>query len=299
MTDPASLPAWATHALGAAARGERVFPLLDKHIIPVKWGREATTDTATIRRWAREFPRATGYGIALRQDQYVFDADTAEAVAWCRTKMPRTYEVLTGRRGEAGGCHFYFHVPNGRRLRMLNTGLGALWGVPGLDGKTLGGYVVGPGSLHKSGTRYTVADDRRPAALPGPVIKKIGDRPDLAAAGDSDAGLSDAEVERFTANAQWGAALRREATGEAAQIKRQLVRYLRASDERWSDAFLDAGVRLGIYVASGALSYREAVDFLTEVYEAEDDWGTPGSNIPRSIRRGVAFGARQEESSWL
>lgn len=292
------LPPWAQHALRAIERGERVFPLLDKHVIPVKWGRDASADPAQVRAWAQEFPRATGYGIALRKDQYVFDADTAAAEVWCAAKMPATFRVSTGRI-DSGGVHFYFHVPNGRRLRMLNTGLGKLWGVAGLDGKTMGGYVVGPGSLHKSGRSYILIDDRRPAALPGPVLKKIGDRPEHGAQGDAEDGLSEAEQARYAANDLWGKALRKEALGDAAQVRRNLTRFLRVSDERWSDAFLEAGIRIGLYVPSGAISYTEAVAFLDAVFAEHDSWGVPKSNVPRSIRRGIAFGARQEEASWI
>lgn len=284
---------WWKYALEAAERGAAVFPLLTKHTIPVKWGREATSDPAKIERWAKAFPGATGYGIALRTDVYVFDADTAEAVDWCRANMPPTYEVATGRR--SGGVHFYYHVPDGRRLRMLNTRLGELFSVPGLDGKTAGGYVVGPGSLHNSGARYTRLGGEL-ANMPRPVADKIGDRPAINT--EESGGLMPAEIKAFEANATWGAALRGEAIGDAYAIRRNLVAYLRATDDRWSDAFLEASIRLGVHVPSGAISYTEAVAFMEKIFEDEDTWGTEG-NVRRSIRRGVAHGARTEKASWL
>lgn len=293
---------WAQHALEALERGERVFPLLDKHVIPVKWGTEATTRAEVVERWAAQFPRATGYGIALRADQYVFDADTPAAVEWCRSNMPPTYEVGTGRAG--GGVHFYFHVPNGRRLRMLNTRLGVLVGVDGLDGKTMGGYVVGPGSVHKSGARYTVLTDHRPAgphrpaALPSKMVKRIGDRPEPRFAGGSDEAPTAGELAEWEANAAWGRALRAEAVDDARHTARNLRRFCELSDERWADAFLEAGLRLGMHVPSGALTWQEAVDFLDGLFQEVDAWGVPG-NVERSIRRGVTFGARQEQSAWL
>lgn len=288
------LPEWATHALDAARDGAAVFPLMTKHVIPVKWGREATSDADKIVAWAAAFPRATGYGIALRQDQYVFDADTAEAVDWCRANMPPTYEVSTGR--DVGGVHFYYHVPDGSRLRMLNTKLGELLGVRGLDGKTIGGYVVGPGSLHSSGRRYVAHSDAAPAPMPRPMADRIGDRP--ATAGGKEDGLSPTEIAEYAANAVWGGGLRTEAITDALAIKRNLVAYLRISDERWADAFLEASVRMGIHVPSGAISYDEAIAFMDKIFEDEDQWGVPG-NVPRSIRRGVAFGAREERAKWL
>lgn len=296
MKQPLPNPDWAQHALAAAARGAAVFPLLSKHVIPVKWGREATQDPDKIRCWADAFPGATGYGIALRQDVYVFDADSSEAVDWCRERMPRTYEVSTGRLD--GGVHFYFRVPDGRRLRMLNTRLGEMFGVPRLDGKTAGGYVVGPGSVHSTGRRYEVLDNGFGVAhLPRPVADRIGDRPPNAQMLAEDS-LTPAERTEYEANAVWGSALRAEAIGEAYAIKRNLVAYLRVSDERWADAFLEASIRLGVHVPTGALSYDEAVAFMDKIFQDEDHWGIEG-NVPRSIRRGIAFGARDERKSWL
>lgn len=296
MPDP--LPRWAAAALEAVADGNYVFPLMAKHVIPVRWGAEATRAPSKVERWAEQFPTATGYGIALRADQYVFDADNHEAVAWCRERLPETREVITGRTG--GGVHFYFHVPHGRRLRMLNTRLAAAVGAPpGLDGKTKGGYVVGPGSVHASGLSYAVVmgGPARPAALPGRIMKRIGDRPELT--GEiHDAGLSPDEVAHYAANAPWGAALRREAIGEMSTIRHKLTHYLRTSDDMWADMFLSSANRLGLYVASGALDYDEAVGFFDRIFAAEDSWGVPG-NVPRSIRRGVAHGARTEAASWL
>ncbi len=287
---------WANAARSAALAGERVFPLLDKHLIPVKWGREASSDEASIQRWERQFPDATGYGIALRADQYVFDADTPEAVAWCRAKLPATYEVSTGR--TTGGVHFYFHVPGGRRLRMLNTRLGQMFNVSGLDGKTMGGYVVGPGSVHKSGLVYR-SNGAPVAALPGAVIKKIGDRPATPPSGGSDEALTRAELAESEANAVWGRpTLRTEAVGDARHTLRNLRRFCELSDERWADAFLEAGLRLGMYVPSGAVSWAEAVDLLDGLFADVDSWGVPG-NVERSIRRGVTFGARKERAAWL
>lgn len=287
---------WAEHARAAAARGERVFPLLgDKHLIPVKWGREATDRRDTIARWEHRWPDATGYGIALRIDQYVFDADTAEAVAWCFDNMPPTYSVATGR---LVGMHFYYHVPGGRRLRMLNTRLGPLLGVDGLDGKTMGGYVVGPGSIHKSGARYQVHEDRRPAALPSRLMKKIGDRPEPAAGGGSDVEPTRAELAEWGDNAVWGRELRAEAVSDTRHTLRNLRRFCQLSDERWADAFLEAGLRIGSYVPCGAISWGEAVDVLEGLFAEVDTWGVPG-NVERSIRRGVLFGARKEQAAWL
>lgn len=298
-----SLPAWAEHAAHAASLGHYVFPLLDKHVIPVRWGREATRSPEKIAVWARRFPEATGYGIALRQDQYVFDADTPAAVEWVRAHLPRTLEVGTGRAG--GGVHFYFHVPHGRRLRMLNTKLGDALGagVRGLDGKTKGGYVVGPGSIHKSGTEYRVlnaGEVRRPAALPGRIMKKIGDRPEYDVDTASDAGLTPDEARRFAANGAWGKPMfEAEGYTVSRQVCRNLIRFLRASDEGWADAFLAAGNQLGIYVANGVVEYEHCVGLLEGIFEQYDEWRVPGSNVPRSIRRGIAHGARREESSWL
>jgi hypothetical protein len=62
-------------------------------------------------------------------------------------KFPDTVESITG----GGGRHIFFTYPGGKH-RIRNAT--ALAGMPGLDVRGDGGYVVAPPSLHISGGRY-------------------------------------------------------------------------------------------------------------------------------------------------
>lgn len=68
-------------------------------------------------------------------------------------KIPSTFTVQTG----SGGSHFYFSRYAGPKLKSVSNALGDEY--PGLDWKSEGGYVVGPGSLHVSGGRYEIVND--------------------------------------------------------------------------------------------------------------------------------------------
>ncbi|WSY71143.1 bifunctional DNA primase/polymerase [Streptomyces sp. NBC_00885] len=139
-----------------AAAGIFTFPLKDKNTPLVKWGSEATTDPATISRWARRWPDAW-LGIAAKPSGLlVVDLDT---------KHPpingiETWAQLTLAAGDpeaAPACYF-------DRTTLIRTTSGALhlWfadteGIPGrndmlpgVDVKgaegTYGGFVVAPPS---------------------------------------------------------------------------------------------------------------------------------------------------------
>lgn len=110
-----------------------------------------------------------GFGIATgsRSGIWVLDIDpknngfeTVSALEQVNTPLPKTVSVKTG----SGGLHFYFRFP-GPDYRNTAGALG-----PGLDTRGDGGYVVGPGSLHKSGKRYNWQN--------GPVDHQVLDAPE-------------------------------------------------------------------------------------------------------------------------
>jgi hypothetical protein len=236
-------------------------------------------------------------GIALDQALYVFDADGPEAVAWCEAQLPPTFTVNTSR-----GRHYYLQVEHGVRLRLLGTGLGKLFNVPKLDGKTKGGYVVGPGSTHKSGFVYAIHTDLKVARMPARLARKIGVRPDGATDVAVHGGATDLTPEEraeFAANASWGLSMLDEADSDAERTLRQLDKYCALSDEGWGDAFRDAGVQLGIHIPSGAIDFDEAVEVLEGAFRRLDTWGCEDGHVLRSIRRGLVYGARTERATWL
>lgn len=68
-------------------------------------------------------------------------------------KLPDTFTVKTG----GDGLHYYFSRFAGEKLKSVSNALGTEY--PGIDLKSDGGYVVGPGSLHLSGNRYEIIND--------------------------------------------------------------------------------------------------------------------------------------------
>ncbi|MBX3436250.1 MAG: bifunctional DNA primase/polymerase [Planctomycetaceae bacterium] len=136
-------------------KGYWLFPLDGKK--PAREGWQTTTYT---------FPQIGGFmkrgfnvGIALGPDDLVLDADPRNGgdesfQHLCDDLGIDLFDaptVLSGR-GD-GGCHRYFKRPAAMKLR------GKLSDYPGVDVKTLGGFVVGPGSIHPdTGGVYQVDD---------------------------------------------------------------------------------------------------------------------------------------------
>ncbi len=109
---------------------------------------------------------STGYGVLCR-GLLVVDVDARNDGIASLDKLPVDVDCagLTVATGSGGGSrHFYFTAPPDVALVQH------LKDYPGLDFKTTG-FVVGPGSLHASGNRYTIIEgniddiDEAPAAL--------------------------------------------------------------------------------------------------------------------------------------
>jgi hypothetical protein len=123
---------------------------------------DATTDPTIITDWWRRWPEAnlavaTGPVAGL----VVLDVDAGagdESIARLEAvhgELPPTWAVETG----GGGLHLWYHhtgTPVPSRVGKLG---------PGLDVRGVGGYVVVPPSLHRSGTRYQWGAAWHPAKL--------------------------------------------------------------------------------------------------------------------------------------
>ena len=148
-------------ALELAARGLYIFVVDGK--IPYKgfaWPELATTDATIIRNWFDQWPKSN-YAIACGPSKLlVLDVDGNKG----RESLQKLQErmklgkptVVTG----TGGLHYYFRCsdPNTRNsVGLLDAGL---------DIRTNGGYVVGPGSIHPdTGKEYTWFGGSRPQSL--------------------------------------------------------------------------------------------------------------------------------------
>lgn len=124
-----------------------------------------------------------GYGIKTGaapkgSGVFVVDCDDEAAVEWFLAQPgitdARTYTVGTPR-----GAHFYFTPPAGVAVR---NSVGAL--APGVDIRGEGGFVVGPGSPHRSGGTYELLDDADPAPTPAWLVEWLRSRPAAPAAQD-------------------------------------------------------------------------------------------------------------------
>jgi hypothetical protein len=139
----------------------------------------ATTDEAVVRSWFSRNPHlnygvATGKEIIEEKMLVVIDVDSYKAgadeklaaVVAEHGPLPETAEVITG----GGGRHLYFYAP-------MNVQLKSKLGHEGIDLKSNGGYVIGPGSRHRSGDYYIWEGSSDPAEgqaiadLPDWVIK--------------------------------------------------------------------------------------------------------------------------------
>lgn len=281
-----------TAALAAIERGHTVFPIRDKQPLTKFVNGDPLHSLAATegdaRRMDKRFPGATGAGIKLPPTVGVFDCDTREAAAWCKRNLPETYVVRTGR--STGGAHFYVSVPT--RLRHNPR-----MPVPGLEWKTLGGYVVAPGSVHHSGSTYEVEHDRPVAQIPRALALKIGPpRPSQ----DQDATADELAAWASTAH-DVNDPLYTLAVGMAQDEIENVDRFLRTQlpeGAEWGNKFFGQGVHLGRWVGQGILDYDEAKRFLYGIFDGLDngEGGVKGeAHVKRSIRRGLAAGARKSQ----
>jgi len=131
--------------------------------------RDATTEPANIKRWwatksAANIGIRTGSpsGIVVLDVDPRHGGDESLGILQRRNeKLPDTVVALTG----GGGSHWLFAHPGGGVLIRNVTGLG---GLPGLDVRGDGGYIVAPPSTHRSGRSYewelSSHPDERPLA---------------------------------------------------------------------------------------------------------------------------------------
>jgi Bifunctional DNA primase/polymerase, N-terminal/AAA domain len=148
-----------------------------------KWSTAATVDrervTAMFAGTTRNIGIACGPSGLVVVDEDV-PGDLARYAETIGQTIPVTFTVRTGK-----GSHFYFRQPAGV---TLTNNEGALRSY-GINVRGVGGYVVGPGSLHANGTAYAPVDVQAPivpcppwlvAALTGKVTSP-GDPDDVFA----------------------------------------------------------------------------------------------------------------------
>ncbi|MEV4415436.1 bifunctional DNA primase/polymerase [Catellatospora sp. NPDC049609] len=154
------------------ARGLAVFPIpAGSKLAPGGWQARASADPH------QSWPQGSNIGVGCRASNLVvLDLDRKDGVdgvaALAALAAERaqpwsdTFTVATG----GGGLHLYFAAPAWTVVSSIGTF------AAGVDvrapGRTLGGYVVGPGSVVE-GRPYTVAADLPVRALPGWIARRL------------------------------------------------------------------------------------------------------------------------------
>lgn len=108
--------------------------------------KDASTDPQQIADWWQRYPDAN-IGIAVPEGVLVLDVDRAKGGLDSLQGKHLPEDAPCARTG-GGGWHYWFRLPDGLKVRN-DTDL-----LPGLDVRTVGGYVVAPPSVHVSGARY-------------------------------------------------------------------------------------------------------------------------------------------------
>ncbi len=137
-----------------------VFPVEPGGKTPlVRW----RSESAPWDEWTGRWPSGAGFGVDCgRSGLVVIDEDELGAVAAWLGYTPMTYTVRTGK-----GRHFYFLAP---RDAVIRNGVRV---APGVDVRADGGYVVGVGSRHPSGTVYAVEEGSPPVPLPDDLRDRL------------------------------------------------------------------------------------------------------------------------------
>lgn len=199
-------------ALEYIARGMKIFPCfyvlkdgscschkkgcrrIGKHPCTRNGVQDATSDEAQIKQWWTESPYAniglaTGHGgvIVLDEDCGLDEKTGKQKVGPASLKalveqnapLPATLVANSG----SGGRHFYFLTTKDIKNRTDCPG-------KHLDVRGYGGYVLLPGSNHKSGTKYSWVDgEAQIAGLPECLENLLTKESNIEISGDIDAAL--------------------------------------------------------------------------------------------------------------
>jgi hypothetical protein len=149
-------------ATAMISKGIRVIPLQTGSKAPMGIGAPgASTDPWQITEWDKMNPTANCGSVATPDGCWFLDIDDAALIDQILVEakqkaMPETFTVATSR-----GRHYYFSQTDASR-EMGNVV------IPGrAEARVFNYYVVSPGSLHPSGTRYAVCHNN--AIAPAPV----------------------------------------------------------------------------------------------------------------------------------
>ncbi|WP_158296599.1 phage/plasmid primase, P4 family [Nocardioides albidus] len=261
-TPPATVPdtplAWAQWA---AARGWHVFPVRGKTPLLRHWPEQATTDPDQTRRWFAT-DNAPNVGIACGlSGLLVVDEDEPLALEkWAADhghEVPETFAVLS----REGRRHLYFAVADGQEF---GNSRGALKGY-GCDVRGKGGFVVGPGSVHETGSTYTpVALNIAPAPVPDWLAEALT-KPEPRTSNSSEADTGPAMPTNYEATV---------VRGEVARLRDLPQPWHEGAG--WDQTVFDAACNL-FEVANSSwslLTVEEAERLVRENAPTDPEWGS-------------------------
>jgi hypothetical protein len=161
MTAPDINAAPISFALYFAGEKLRIVPLPYKKKRPIlkNWPDLATSDPDQICRWFDD-GTAGNYGI-LTDDLLVVDVDPRDGGNYWlddhRQRLPETWEFVSG----ANGVHLVYSSADSDVQKVKPA--------PGVDLLTGNAQIVGPGSRHPNGRRYTIKIGPDDLATPAPA----------------------------------------------------------------------------------------------------------------------------------
>lgn len=268
-----------------------------KHPVLNDWPSIATSEASVVEGW---FPEGTsfGYGVfAEKTGLFVFDNDPRAGGIesyelldrMTDYSIPETVEVLTGEyiiNGEkVRGSHKYFELPEGyifpANLRKI--------GCPGIDIK-VNGYVIGPGSLHKSGVKYEWKPGHAPweieiAQLPQNVLDDIAIRGTRRSHTERKSGLGDEAWET-----KWTETIERSFTNTAYAEKAlarscKEIKAMKRGDGR-NNALNAKAYSLGHLIGGNQLCFKDARERLTEAarHSYGSEWAYKEESVESVLR---------------
>jgi hypothetical protein len=120
-----------------------------KRAIEKKWNTEANY-AWNDEELQEHITKGGNYGFLTGiTDTVVIDADNKEFYDWCEENLPKTLKVKT-----RNGCHYYYRIPSIKQKIILKKGDEHYGEI-----QHKGQYVVGPNSIHPTGTTYTIIEE--------------------------------------------------------------------------------------------------------------------------------------------
>ena len=145
-----------TAAILAYEYGFSIFPLRPRSkeaAIPWKAFQTQKATEEQLDKWSETMEYNWAVVCGSISDLVVFDCDNESAVDWARDHLPHTPMVVkTGK-----GWHLYFRFPHGREAWLNKLNPRKQLGIEA-DVQRDGKYVVAPGSIHPSGSVYTLKE---------------------------------------------------------------------------------------------------------------------------------------------